>query len=79
MQASRGTPATTDGGEAAPVAQPVVYLVRETKGHADIERLRFESEGWKIKFGQAHFVAIGVDYGFGDAPEALIVPTATEG
>lgn len=51
------------------------YLVRETKGHADIEKLRFESEGWKIKFGQAHFDAIGVDYDFGDNPEQLILPS----
>lgn len=52
-----------------------VYLVRETKGHSDIDKLRFESEGWKIKFGQAHFDAIGVDYAFGDKPESLIVPS----
>jgi type III restriction enzyme len=52
-----------------------VYLVRETKGHSDIDKLRFESEGWKIKFGQAHFDAIGVDYAFGEKPESLIVPS----
>jgi type III restriction enzyme len=52
-----------------------LYLVRETKGHADIEKLRFESEGWKIKFGRAHFDAIGVDYAFGEKPELLIVPS----
>jgi type III restriction enzyme len=51
------------------------YLVRETKGQADIEKLRFESEGWKIKFGQAHFDAIGVDYAFGAKPELLVVPS----
>jgi hypothetical protein len=56
-------------------AGPAYYLVRETKGHADIEKLRFESEGWKIKFGQAHFDAIGVDYAFGDDPEHLILPS----
>jgi type III restriction enzyme len=54
---------------------PAYYLVRETKGHSDIEKLRFESEGWKIKFGQAHFDAIGVDYAFGDDPEHLILPS----
>jgi type III restriction enzyme len=56
----------------------MVYLVRETKGHSDIEKLRFEAEGWKIEFGQAHFKAIGVDYAFGDAPESLIVPSVNE-
>jgi SOS-response transcriptional repressor LexA len=55
-----------------------VYLVRETKGHADIEKLRFESEGWKIKFGQAHFDAIGVDYAFGEKPELLIIPSGAK-
>ena len=52
-----------------------VYLVRETKGTDDIEKLQWESEGWKIKFGRAHFRAIGVDYAFGDNPKALIRPT----
>ena len=33
-------------------------------------------EGWKIKFGKAHFDAIGVDYAFGDAPKSLIEPSA---
>jgi type III restriction enzyme len=56
-------------------AGPAYYLVRETKGHAEIEKLRFESEGWKIRFGQAHFDAIGVDYAFGDDPEHLILPS----
>jgi type III restriction enzyme len=55
-----------------------VYLVRETKGHSDIDKLRFESEGWKIKFGRAHFDAIGVDYAFGDKPESLIVPSGAK-
>jgi type III restriction enzyme len=54
------------------------YLVRETKGHADIEKLRFESEGWKIKFGEAHFRAIGVDYAFGEKPDLLIVPSGAK-
>jgi type III restriction enzyme len=52
-----------------------VYLVRETKGTDDIEKLQWESEGWKIKFGQAHFDAIGVDYAFGKEPAALVRPT----
>lgn len=52
-----------------------LYLVRETKGGSDIDKLRFESEGWKIKFGQAHFEAIGVDYAFGDKPSTLIEPS----
>lgn len=51
-----------------------VYLVRETKGTDNIDKLQWESEGWKIKFGQAHFDAIGVDYAFGNDPEALIQP-----
>lgn len=49
-----------------------VYLVRETKGGDDIEKLRFESEGWKIKCGEAHFRAIKVDFRFGSKPEDLI-------
>jgi type III restriction enzyme len=55
-----------------------VYLVRETKGTDDIERLQWESEGWKIKFGQAHFAAIGVDYAFGKDAATLIRPTLAE-
>jgi len=50
-----------------------LYLVRETKGGSDIDRLRFESEGWKIRFGEAHFKAIGVDYAFGHDPMKLIL------
>lgn len=49
-----------------------VYLVRETKGGDDIEKLRFESEGWKIKCGAAHFNALKVDYSFGHDPKKLI-------
>jgi len=49
-----------------------VYLVRETKGDDDIDKLRFESEGWKIKCGAAHFNAIKVDFAFGSKPEDLI-------
>lgn len=53
-----------------------LYLVRETKGGSDIEKLRFETEGWKIKFGEAHFHSIRVDYAFGDKAEVLVEPTA---
>ncbi len=49
-----------------------VYLVRETKGGDDIDKLRFESEGWKIKCGAAHFKAIQVDFGFGSKPDDLV-------
>jgi len=52
-----------------------LYLVRETKGTSDIEKLQWESEGWKIRFGEAHYSAIGVDYAFGDNPVSLIEPT----
>jgi type III restriction enzyme len=50
------------------------YLVRETKGGDDIEKLRFESEGWKIQCGDAHFRALNVDYAFGHDPAVLIDP-----
>jgi len=52
-----------------------LYLVRETKGGSDIEKLRFEAEGWKIKFGDAHFRSLHVDYAFGHDVEVLIEPT----
>jgi phage repressor protein C with HTH and peptisase S24 domain len=48
--------------------------VRETKGTDDIEKLQWESEGWKIRFGEAHYDAIDVDYAFGEDPVALIEP-----
>ena len=51
------------------------HLVRETKGTDDIEKLQWESEGWKIRFGEAHYNAIDVDYSFGHEPETLIEPT----
>ena len=54
-----------DGGRA-------LYLVRETKGTDDLEKLQWESEGWKIKFGKAHFNALKVDFSFGHDPEVLI-------
>jgi type III restriction enzyme len=53
-----------------------LYLVRETKGSSDIEKLQWESEGWKIRFGEAHYRAIDVDYTFGDNPFELIEPVA---
>ena len=49
-----------------------LYLVRETKGTDVIENLQWESEGWKIKFGAAHFRALKVDYFFHHDPESLI-------
>ncbi len=52
-----------------------LYLVRETKGTDDIGKLQWESEGWKIKFGEAHFRALKVDYLFGNDPEVLIEPS----
>jgi len=51
------------------------HLVRETKGTDDIEKLQWESEGWKIRFGEAHYNAIDVDYAFGHDPVALIEPS----
>ncbi|MGK2877848.1 MAG: DEAD/DEAH box helicase family protein [Solirubrobacterales bacterium] len=55
------------------------YIVRETKGTDRIEDLQWESEGWKIRFGRAHFHAIKVDYDFGRDPEALIQPVGAAG
>jgi phage repressor protein C with HTH and peptisase S24 domain len=52
-----------------------LYLVRETKGGSDIEKLQWESEGWKIRFGEAHFNALDVDYAFGHDPAVLIEPS----
>ncbi|MCT2121741.1 restriction endonuclease [Dietzia cinnamea] len=49
-----------------------VYLVRETKGTDDLEKLQWESEGWKIKFGKAHFNALRVDFAFGHNTKVLI-------
>lgn len=54
-----------DGGQ-------TLYLVRETKGTDELEKLQWESEAWKIKFGQAHFSALKVDYLFGHDPEVLV-------
>ena len=53
-----------------------LYLVRETKGANDIKELRFESEGWKIEFGEAHFEkALHVDFFFGSNPRVLVEPS----
>jgi type III restriction enzyme len=41
-----------------------LYLVRESKGTDKLEALQWEAEGWKIKFGKAHFNALNVDYDF---------------
>lgn len=49
-----------------------LYLVRETKGTGSIEDLQWEAEGWKIKFGEAHFRALKVDYFFHNDPKVLI-------
>jgi type III restriction enzyme len=49
-----------------------LYLVRETKGTDQIGSLQWETEGWKIKFGAAHFQALGVDFTFGSSPATLI-------
>jgi type III restriction enzyme len=40
----------------------VVYLVRETKGGRDLEKLQFPKEKMKILYGVKHFDAIGADY-----------------
>jgi len=53
-----------------------LYFVRETKGGSDIEKLRFENEKLKIKFGRAHFGSINVDYAFGDSVKVLLEPGA---
>lgn len=49
-----------------------LYLVRETKGTDKLEELQWESEGWKIKFGTAHFERLNVDYFWGNDPKILI-------
>lgn len=46
--------------------------MRETKGGSDIEKLRFESEVSKIKFGEAPYGALKVDYFFHHDPKVLI-------
>jgi type III restriction enzyme len=39
-----------------------LQLVRETKGSADIETLRFAHEKRKVKLAHKHFATLGVDY-----------------
>ena len=48
------------------------YLVRESKGTHKLHELQWESEGWKIKFGRAHFEALNVDFDFHSDPAAAI-------
>jgi type III restriction enzyme len=55
-----------------------LYLVRETKGATELEDLRFEHERLKIRFGSAHFNAIGVDYDFGKDANDLLGTKAAE-
>ncbi|KLN34190.1 hypothetical protein FB00_13510 [Cellulosimicrobium funkei] len=55
-----------------------LYLVRETKGTGQIDQLQWESEGWKIKFGEAHFSAIKVDFMFGDGRHGNILVEQSE-
>lgn len=47
-----------------------MQLVRETKGTAEIEKLRFTHEIRKVKVAQKHFAALGIDYDVikGDEP-----------
>ena len=47
-----------------------VQLVRETKGTADVEKLRFVHEINKVKVAHKHFTALGIDYDVikGDEP-----------
>lgn len=49
-----------------------LYFVRETKGTDKFKALQWESEGWKIKFGTAHFERLKVDFAWGNDPQLLI-------
>lgn len=42
-------------------------LVVETKGTTDIEKLRFSSEGWKIRCAERYFETLGIGYKVSDA------------
>ena len=42
--------------------KPVIHKIRETKGTADIKKLRFEHEKRKIRCAQRYFAALGIDY-----------------
>ena len=41
-------------------------IVIETKGNIDLSKLRFSSEGWKIRCAERYFDTLGVKYGFTD-------------
>jgi len=41
-------------------------LVVETKGTTDIEKLRFSSEGWKIRCAERYFETLGISYKVSD-------------
>ena len=41
--------------------EKILYLVRETKGTKDFEKLR-NSEAYKIRCGKKHFKSLDVDY-----------------
>ena len=62
----------TADAEANPRIKTEADLVRETKGTDKLDELQWESEGWKIKFGTAHFEKLGVDYLWGNDPKKLI-------
>ena len=49
-----------------------LYLVRETKGTSKLADLQWEHEQFKVKFGDAHFSSLRVDYMFGHDPKVLI-------
>jgi hypothetical protein len=53
--------------------------VQETKDGSGIEKLRFETEDRKIRFGDAHFKSLRVGYDFGDNAQLLIDPGAFGG
>ena len=40
----------------------VVYVVRETKGTEDLDKLPYEMEKTKVLSGAAHFLELGVSY-----------------
>jgi type III restriction enzyme len=50
-----------------------------TNGGSDIEKLRFETEGTKVRFGDAHVKSLRVSYASGDNAQLLIEPGAFGG
>jgi hypothetical protein len=46
----------------APTTKILLELVRETKGGAELERLRFPTEKRKILCARKHFESIGINY-----------------